>query len=91
MSLLAQFVLWSGRVVFFIALTMALGGIAGMLLYPLGGLIFGTGELGWRGVLLLGLQHGQQWTGIWAGGLAFILCIMESRTQRMGRSKAGRG
>lgn len=81
MSFLLRAIRELGRAVFYIALLMAYGGLAGLVLYPLGALVFGVGEDGWRGVLLLGLKHGQQWAGVWAGGLAFILCFVDWRSR----------
>lgn len=86
MSFLTEIFLWLCRAVFFTALVMGVGGVLGMLLYPLGALVFGTGARGWSGVVLLGLQHGQQWTGVWAGGLAFVFCWMEWRARWWARS-----
>lgn len=75
------------RFVSFAALLVALGGIAGMLLYPLGALVFGTGEKTFSEILLLGLKHGEQFAGIWSGGAAFIFCHAERHARRRSLSR----
>jgi hypothetical protein len=77
--------LWHGWVV----LMVATGGVLGLLLFPLGALVFGV-DLEMRGVLAAGLRDGAFYFLIWAPGVAFVLSFMEAHQRRQRAAEARR-
>lgn len=68
-------VVWLIRWIGFVAVIVLTGAVLGLLLGPVFGWLSGSEGTAWQ-ASLKGASVGARYFGVWAGGLALILCFM---------------
>jgi len=72
---------WTGLFLLFTVEVTAIGALAGGILFPLVGPLFGA-ERGWAELVVLGIRNIGFWFFIWAPGIALVRCVMRAHRER---------
>lgn len=72
---------WTGLFLLFTVEITAIGALAGGVLFPIGGAIFGA-ERGWAELAALGIRNIGFWFFIWAPAIALVRCVMRAYRER---------
>ena len=75
-SLIKNSAYWLAFFLYYVLLVLAIGSLAGAILFAFFGLIFF--EINIITLLKKGLWIGFRYAGVWAGGLAIVLCFLKA-------------
>lgn len=79
-NILWQIIRWFFMWLCFVLIICLVGAIIGVVTHLLFGLIFmNTPDYGYQAVL--GFFNGLHYGGVWAGGLAIVLCVIRAREE----------
>lgn len=87
LSILKNVVRWLLGWIYYICIICFIGGMVGVVTHVLWGMAFYEDfDLGY--MASLGLIHGLQYAGVWAGGLSIVICVMRARKEWLARQAA---
>jgi len=70
--------------IYYICIICFIGGMLGIVSHVIWGRIFYEDfDIGY--MASLGLIHGLQYAGVWAGGLSIVICVMRARKEYLAR------
>lgn len=71
---------WTAHLLLFVAAILVTGTIVGSILFLVLGNCFG--DYGWLFLLKQGAWAGFRYAGVWAGGVAIVLCFIKGAKRR---------
>ncbi|MEE2988888.1 MAG: hypothetical protein VX372_04880 [Verrucomicrobiota bacterium] len=79
-NILRQIIRWFFIWLYFVLIVCLAGAFIGVVTHLLFGLIFmDTPDYGYQ--VVLGFSNGLRYGGVWAGGLAVVLCVIRARKE----------
>lgn len=70
--------------IYYICVIVFIGAMVGIVSHLLWGLVFYEDfDLGY--MASLGLIHGMQYAGVWAGGLSIVICVIRARKEYLAK------
>lgn len=75
---------WTGWLLFYVAVVMLIGGVVGMLVSPIIAWVFRF-DMTWSDLLAKSFSMGARYAGVWAGGIALVLCFRRGRHRWLAR------
>lgn len=72
---------WVGSFLYYVVIILAVGSVLGACLFTFFGTLFGDYTL--KDLFKKGLWIGFRYAGVWAGGLAIVLCFFKGGRRRV--------